>query len=1135
MSNYERLISSLDAFIRKYYANRLLRGTLVLLICVLAYVLTVSVGEYYLYLPSWLRIALLGIFIVAGLAALVLWVIVPLSQMNRLGKVISHEQAALIVGRHFPEVSDKLLNILQLKRQGDDSASRELIVASIDQKAAQLSVVPITGAIDLSKNKKYLPYLLPLLLVGIFILVAAPNVFKDASERLLQPTKSFEKPAPFRFVVQNANLQTVRNADFVLKLQVDGNALPSEVFMAFGNDRLPMRSVAADKFEYTFRNVTEETTFRFYAAGYYSKDYTLTVVQKPLLKAFKVQLDYPAYTGRNDEVRTALGDMTVPAGTEVSWGFMAEHTDDALIRLGEGVPVKLVKQGNTFASQYRFMSDTSYTLILRNKKSGVADSFRYTVKVIPDQHPVLQLQEFRDTVSGKQILLNGTAGDDYGISRILFHYEVTDARNTSLYKKNLPLKISAGALTSFQHYFDVGILDLQPGQKLSYYIEAWDNDAVHGSKATRSEVMSYQMFNPEQLDSAINANAEQINSGLSNSSQQTKELQNEYKNLQSKMLQSENMDWQQQQSLDNLMKLQNNLQNQMEAIKKRFEEQVQQSKQKQYSQDLKDKQDELKQQMDNLMNKELQEQMKKLQELMQKLNKEQAFQTMKQLEQDNKLFNMDLQRMQELMKKLEMQMRLEDMAKKMDELAQKQDALKEATDNDKKSADALAKQQEELRKELDDALAKDMKEMQDLNKEMKQKQDIAKEQDAGKEAGGEMKESQEQLGKNQKQNSSKSQKKASDILKDMAKSMRSSAGGMNVEQIDIDIKATRQILTNLMRLSFDQEQLMKKVPSTSPAGNGYIANQHEQSRLKNNSRMIRDSLFALSKRVFQVAATINKETAELEKNMTASVDALEARRTGDAITRQQYVMTHTNNLALMLNEVLSNLMQMQSQAQQGGEGSCSKPGGKTPKPGPGKQLSDIITEQRQLGDAMEQMKDAQNKRQGQGQGQNGQAGNQQGGDKQGQGNGEGEYGDAEQLARMAQQQAAIRRKLQELNSLLNSKGLGNAKEMKELQEQMDRTETDLVNKRTSGELLLRQKEILTRLLRAEKSLREQEQDDKRSSKSGEEISRNIPPELQRFMKGREQLLEQYKTVPPQLKPYYRTMVDNYYQLIGAGK
>ncbi|HEY9177078.1 MAG TPA: hypothetical protein VIN07_05280, partial [Flavipsychrobacter sp.] len=668
MSNYDLLISSLDAFIRKYYANKLIRGTLVFLTCILLFILTVTVSEYYLYLPAWLRMIIAVLFVAGGISALVAWIIIPLTKMARLGKVISHEQAAVIIGRHFTDVSDKLLNILQLKKNTDSHASRELIEASIEQKAKQLAVVPVVSAIDLRKNRKYLPYLLPLLLAGIFMLVAAPNVFRDASARLLQPTRTFEKPAPFNFIIRTQPLKATRNSDFIIEATAEGDVLPSDMSVAIGNDLVPMTANGNNLFHYTFRNLTETVEFRLYAAGFYSKTYTLQVVQKPVLKSFKLLLDYPAYTGRADEEVTSLGDMTIPVGSKVTWRFVAEHTDKMAIRVGNGPETVLDKEGNSWSAEYRFMADTSYTLILSNKKTAVTDTFNYYVKVIPDEHPVLQLQEYRDSVSGTQILLNGNAGDDYGISKVLFHYTVSNQQSRELKKGYTPLTITRGALTPFQHYFDIRELDLQPGQKLSYYIEAWDNDGVHGSKATRSEIMEYNMYDKEQLDSAINANSQQINSGLSNSSQRSEQLEEEYKEMQSRLLKSKDMDWEQQESLQNMMKMQQSLQNEMKAVKKRFEEQLQQSEQKEYSDNLKEKQDQLKKQIDNLLDKELQEQMKKLQELMAKLNKEQALKTMQQLEQQNKLFKMDMERMKELMKKMEMQMRLEDMANKMDEL-----------------------------------------------------------------------------------------------------------------------------------------------------------------------------------------------------------------------------------------------------------------------------------------------------------------------------------------------------------------------------------------------------------------------------------------------------------------------------------
>lgn len=1155
MQQYDWLLSKLDAFIRKYYVNQLLRGGLILLICVLAYVMAVSVGEYYLFLPVWLKVTIAGLFVVLGGSALIFWVILPLTKMARMGSTLSHEEAAAIVGRHFPEISDKLLNILQLKKQSDAQSSRELIEASIDQKTGQIAVVPISGAVDLSRNKRFLPFLLPLVLAGVFILVAAPNVFKDAGERLLQPTKAFERPAPFTFNVLTNPLVVVRNGDFLLKASVTGKALPAALLLELNGEQIPMAAIDNHIFQYTIRNVTAPITFRLSGAGFNSRSYTLQVVQKPVLKAIKVHIDYPEYTGRKDELRNSLGDLTLPAGTRVGWGFLTEYTDAATLRWASGTTVSLPQQGGLYGYQAQFLNDTAYTIVLRNKQSPIVDSYRYNVQVIQDQFPVIQLQQFRDSIGGRQVLVTGTAGDDYGITRVLFHYEVSSAQGKRISGKSIPLKIAGGSMTPFQQYFDIDVLHLQQRQKLSYFVEAWDNDGVHGAKASRSEMMSYHMYTPNQLDSAINANAEQINSGLSKGAQQSQQMQKEFKEMQGKMLESGEMSFEQQQSVQEMIEKQQDLQKQIENTKKRFEEQVQQSQQKQYSQDVQEKQEEIKKQLDNLLNNELKEQMKKLEELAKKLNKENAFQTAQQLEQENKLFKMDMERMQELMRQLEMQMRMEDLANKMDKLAEKQGDLKKQNDSKKKDNAALAKEQQDLKKELDKALNEDLKELKDVNAKSQQKQDMQKSEDAAQKAQEGMKESEQQLGENQNSKASQSQSKAQQNLQQMASQLRQQSGGMNAEQIEIDIKAVRQLLTNLMRLSFDQEKLMDGVKQTSASSQVYIANQGEQSRLHGNSRMVRDSLFSLSKRLFKLAPTVNKETTELERNMKIATASLEGRNIGDAMMRQQYVMTHTNNLALMLNEMLSNLMQMQSQAKKPGNGSCNKPGGMNPKPGAGQQLSDIISQQQQLSEqAGKQAGEGKEGKDGnkpggkEGQGQEGQAGKKPGGNKPGGKDGAGgsgsggsgsgqegensENGDAEQLAKLANQQAGIRRQLQDLQNKLNGTGVGNSQELRDIQQQMDRNEADLVNRRLTAEFQMRQKEILSRMLEAEKSIREQEQDNKRSSNAGKDMPRPVPAELQQYLQNRQQLLELYRTVPPQLKPYYRAMVEQYFRSIG---
>ena len=88
MNNYELLIARLDAFIRKFYANKLIRGILLFLAASIAYYILVSLGEYYFYFPSWVRYFLLGLFIIVGGFALIAFIILPLLQLSKLGKII---------------------------------------------------------------------------------------------------------------------------------------------------------------------------------------------------------------------------------------------------------------------------------------------------------------------------------------------------------------------------------------------------------------------------------------------------------------------------------------------------------------------------------------------------------------------------------------------------------------------------------------------------------------------------------------------------------------------------------------------------------------------------------------------------------------------------------------------------------------------------------------------------------------------------------------------------------------------------------------------------------------------------------------------------------------------------------------
>ena len=100
-----------------------------------------------------------------------------------------------------------------------------------------------------------------------------------------------------------------------------------------------------------------------------------------------------------------------------------------------------------------------------------------------------------------------------------------------------------------------------------------------------------------------------------------------------------------------------------------------------------------------------------------------------------------------------------------------------------------------------------------------------------------------------------------------------------------------------------------------------------------------------------------------------------------------------------------------------------------------------------------------------------------------------------------------------------------------MMKKIDEIYKDFVTKKLSSETLKRHKEIETRLLEFEKAQRNQEEDDKRQSKSAIEIPRKLPPNLEEYLQKRKAALELYQTVPPNLKPFYKNLVEKYLRLV----
>src|ERR1035437_7415425 len=114
-SDYQILLEKLDEFIRKYYKNQLIRGLLYSTGVILAFYLALIISEYYGHFNTTFRTILFYLFILTNGYILAKLIVIPLLHLYKMGKIISNEQASEIIGKHFKNIQDKLLNVLQLE------------------------------------------------------------------------------------------------------------------------------------------------------------------------------------------------------------------------------------------------------------------------------------------------------------------------------------------------------------------------------------------------------------------------------------------------------------------------------------------------------------------------------------------------------------------------------------------------------------------------------------------------------------------------------------------------------------------------------------------------------------------------------------------------------------------------------------------------------------------------------------------------------------------------------------------------------------------------------------------------------------------------------------------------------------
>ena len=1189
-----RIHEKIRSFQRKYYLNLFIKGGILTLAIVLGYFVIASVLEHNLWLSQWARLLVFVTFFAVAGICIVKFLNQPLRWwIARRG--LSEEQSARLIGSRLPTVKDRLVNLIQLatsKKAGDltfasvEQKSREFEPLSFD------TVVDLR---ENTRQLKYLA--IPVALVLLIWVINPAILTKSTERIVhFNRAYAPEAPFTFHINNQNLTAFYNENFTLEVDLRgkavpqnayiVTKNQRLKLVPVAPGKFEYTLERVqqpmefqveAAGFFSpgYNLEIVNRPELTRFNV----ELEYPRYLQRKNEKLTNAGNLDVPEGTNVRWKLNTAHTERATIQFSSDSQQQKFESAED---------------QSFSFAKE--FLAADQYEIGLQNKNSQNKERIAYSINVVKDQYPQIVVNNFKDTVLYARVLLGGMVSDDHGVTQLALNFRVRNEDLQELVNRSVRIPLTKNQLQqSFFYNWPIDSLKLKPGDQLEYHLQVWDNDGVNGRKSTRSATYTFLVPTSDNLVAEISRSQKSTESQIDKSVTKANKLQDQIEQAHQKLKGKQNLDWQDKKMLEDILQQKQGLDQMIDQLKQQ-NKLLEEKKDAFTDQDerIRKKAEQIQKLMDELLDEETKKLFEELQKLL-KENAEisEIQKLLDKMNQNTDNLEKELERTLELFKQLQFEFKLDqtvedlkkqiekqkeilaktedlderdgderkdkkDDSKSTDEKKNKKEDLKKDSDkkdadkqntdskeaedalkegekektpdegqesdeekkgedgkesdkgdkseksdqgkNDEKRADEkspekssdsqeLAKEQEKVKEDFKKTAEK-LKELQELGEELNKDEGLPEEQES-QEIEQEQSESQEQLDQNSPSKAKQPQKNALEKMQQMQQQMEGMQSSMMMEMEAQNLESLRQIIHGLVKLSFDQENLMKEFNALQQNDPRFNTLAQLQLKLKDDAKVLEDSLLALGKKDPMMGSFITKEVNELNNHIEKVIESNKERRRPQASSEMQLTMTSINNLALMLDDHFDMMMQMMANAQP----SMKKSKQKGQKPS----LSEM---QQKLNQKIEELKNS------------GKSGRQL----------------SEELAEMAAEQERIRRALQEMQEKMKDEGQMPGGE---IPGKMEQTEMDLVNKQLTDQLIERQKQILTRLLDAEKSMREQDMDDERKGETAKDYEKEIPKAFEEYLRLKEKEVELLKTVPPKLYPYYKKEVNEYFKRMGT--
>jgi hypothetical protein len=1007
---------------------------------------------------------------VAAVLAMVAWfIVVPLVRMpgvERLANEIERRQ-----------------DLKELVRAGfefsrDETASQryspELVKEVIRQAVERLSGIRVRSIFLDRRQLALVPMALGGLLVLLGISIFNPDIVTNAGRRVISPAEIAAAPHGPNIQAQPGNVTVLAGSDVTVSgLDLGESDMPVEISFNLSADfwkteptsivrRDPAAELAFDRYDYTFKDIRNTTSYYFQAGDYKSRTYTITVVHEPILTDVRVTLTPPAYTGEPVTTLTDnAGNVQALEGTRVKVEARSNNPlRAAWVQFDAGEKKTVTHEGRDLSFEFAALNDGQYRVLLEDSLGfATRDPLSYTIEVFQDNPPTVDLLEpGEDTAMPRtqQVDIGFVAADDYGVTRAaLYHRRTGEAEFSRLAVPLADQKNKKEVAMAYR--WDLSGITLFPGNAVEYYVEVADNNVVTGPGIARSKVFHITMPTIAELYDSAREDEGKRAEALQSAIEDSKQLSEQLEKISREYLKTEKMEWSQKKELDHAIERQKAVQEKLNDVKESLDKTLQQlSDNEMTTQEIGKKMEEIRDLMDQINSTELQKYMEELRKAMEKMSPQDVRQALENLELNTEEMLERLERTASLLKQLQKEQKMEEMVRKAQDLMEKQADLNEETgetgDKDSGKMNELSERQEELAKQASEMqksaedLAAEMDDQQ-VSSELQQMSEEMKSSEGPQEN---MENAAQNLQQQRRQQAMQEQQKAMEKMVSLFKRAQQAQQSMQQNQNQQMAANFQKFARQTLDLSFRQEALaggLKQGASRESDPSTWDSYAEDQLSYLQATEKVADEIMKIGMMSMTVPPSLMETLGEAINRMQSSMLFLEQNK--------PYMSTaHASNAVESLNKATIEMLRS-AQSCSSGQSGQGKPSAQQMLQSMIPRQQDIIKETR----AMMQMRIAEEALRQQQQA---------------------------QLERLAGEQRSLQEIARQIQESMQSeqKPLG---KLDRAIEEMEAVVNSLQQGDLNEDLVNRQQRILSRMLDAERSVHTRDYEKKRESMTADDV------------------------------------------------